>query len=100
LNTVGPTLMAYGTEEQKTYYLPRILTGHHDYPIGYSQPEAVTDIATLRTRAVRAGDHWVNDGQKIFTSNPQQADWISHACRTNADAPKHSGITINQDPTH
>ncbi|WP_098008414.1 acyl-CoA dehydrogenase family protein [Streptomyces sp. sk226] len=99
LNTVGPTLMAYGTEEQKTYFLPRILSGDLVFAIGYSEPEAGTDLASLRTRAVRDGDHWVIDGQKIFTSNAQQADWIWLACRTDADAPKHRGISIILVPT-
>ncbi|MFE9459730.1 acyl-CoA dehydrogenase family protein [Streptomyces californicus] len=99
LNTVGPTLMAYGNEEQKTYFLPRILSGDLVFAIGYSEPEAGTDLASLRTRAVRDGDDWVIDGQKIFTSNAQQADWIWLACRTDPDAPKHRGISIILVPT-
>ncbi|MEU5326301.1 acyl-CoA dehydrogenase family protein [Streptomyces parvus] len=99
LNTVGPTLMAYGTEEQKAYFLPRILGGDLVFAIGYSEPEAGTDLAALRTRAVRDGDDWVVDGQKIFTSNAQQADWIWLACRTDPEAPKHRGISIILVPT-
>ncbi|MFF8614628.1 acyl-CoA dehydrogenase family protein [Streptomyces sp. NPDC015350] len=110
LNTVGPTLMAYGTEEQKAYFLPRILSGDLVFAIGYSEPEAGTDLAALRTRAVReappptsrgngSGEHWVIDGQKIFTSNAQNADWIWLACRTDPDAPKHRGISIVLVPT-
>ncbi|MEV8448986.1 acyl-CoA dehydrogenase family protein [Streptomyces parvus] len=99
LNTVGPTLMAYGTEEQKAYFLPRILAGDLVFAIGYSEPEAGTDLAALRTRAVRDGDDWVIDGQKIFTSNAQQADWIWLACRTDPEAPKHRGISIVLVPT-
>ncbi|MFJ1955289.1 acyl-CoA dehydrogenase family protein [Streptomyces microflavus] len=106
LNTVGPTLMKYGTEEQKAYFLPRILSGDLVFAIGYSEPEAGTDLAALRTRAVRDGDNgdgnggdWVIDGQKIFTSNAQQADWIWLACRTDPDAPKHRGISIILVPT-
>ncbi|WP_098898770.1 acyl-CoA dehydrogenase family protein [Streptomyces sp. st77] len=99
LNTVGPTLMAYGTEEQKAYFLPRILAGDLVFAIGYSEPEAGTDLAALRTRAVRDGDDWVIDGQKIFTSNAQQADWIWLACRTGPEAPKHRGISIVLVPT-
>ncbi|MEU4918903.1 acyl-CoA dehydrogenase family protein [Streptomyces parvus] len=99
LNTVGPTLMAYGTEEQKAYFLPRILGGDLVFAIGYSEPEAGTDLAALRTRAVRDGDDWVIDGQKIFTSNAQQADWIWLACRTDPEAPKHRGISIVLVPT-
>ncbi|MFJ3969853.1 acyl-CoA dehydrogenase family protein [Streptomyces parvus] len=99
LNTVGPTLMAYGTEEQKAYFLPRILAGDLVFAIGYSEPGAGTDLAALRTRAVRDGDDWVIDGQKIFTSNAQQADWIWLACRTDPEAPKRRGISIVLVPT-
>lgn len=94
LNTVGPTLMKYGTQEQKDYFLPRILKGEIVFAIGYSEPEAGTDLASLRTRAVREGGEWVIDGQKIFTSNAQNADWIWLACRTDPEAPKHKGISI------
>ncbi|MGP3636887.1 acyl-CoA dehydrogenase family protein [Streptomyces sp. 24-1644] len=99
LNTVGPTLMKYGTEEQKAYFLPRILSGELVFAIGYSEPEAGTDLAALRTRAVRDGACWVIDGQKIFTSNAQNADWIWLACRTDPEAPKHKGISIILVPT-
>ncbi|MEU6766407.1 acyl-CoA dehydrogenase family protein [Streptomyces sp. NPDC046853] len=115
LNTVGPTLMKYGTEEQKAAFLPRILSGDLVFAIGYSEPSAGTDLASLRTRAVRdtgepgeagepegtgvTGGAWVIDGQKIFTSNAQNADWIWLACRTDPDAPKHQGISIILVPT-
>ncbi|MGW6008771.1 acyl-CoA dehydrogenase family protein [Streptomyces sp. NPDC055210] len=136
LNTVGPTLMKYGTEEQKDYFLPRILRGELVFAIGYSEPSAGTDLASLRTRAVRVGGPegrsgqerrerqdgrerqdwcegqeeragldegpgggWVVDGQKVFTSNAQRADWIWLACRTDPDAPKHKGISILLVPT-
>ncbi|MFJ8012040.1 acyl-CoA dehydrogenase family protein [Streptomyces sp. NPDC096339] len=99
LNTVGPTLMKYGTQEQKEYFLPRILKGEIVFAIGYSEPEAGTDLASLRTRAVRDGGDWVIDGQKIFTSNAQNADWIWLACRTDPEAPKHKGISIILVPT-
>ncbi|WP_405830939.1 acyl-CoA dehydrogenase family protein [Streptomyces sp. NBC_00105] len=99
LNTVGPTLMKYGTQEQKDYFLPRILTGDIVFAIGYSEPEAGTDLASLRTRAVRDGADWLIDGQKIFTSNAQNADWIWLACRTDPEAPKHKGISIILVPT-
>ncbi|MFI1481500.1 acyl-CoA dehydrogenase family protein [Streptomyces sp. NPDC020747] len=100
LNTVGPTLMKYGTEEQKDYFLPRILRGELVFAIGYSEPSAGTDLAALRTRAVRVGGgEWLVDGQKVFTSNAQQADWIWLACRTDPDAPKHKGISILLVPT-
>ncbi|MGW0565870.1 acyl-CoA dehydrogenase family protein [Streptomyces tauricus] len=148
LNTVGPTLMKYGTEEQKDFFLPRILRGELVFAIGYSEPSAGTDLASLRTRAVRVGGRgpsagagdgdgdegegegggardgdgdpgrgareglerragfdedpggeWIVDGQKVFTSNAQHADWIWLACRTDPDAPKHKGISILLVPT-
>ncbi|MCX2179074.1 acyl-CoA dehydrogenase family protein [Streptomyces sp. SKN60] len=101
LNTVGPTLMKYGTEDQKATLLPRILRGEAVFAIGYSEPEAGTDLASLRTKAVRDGDSWVIDGQKIFTSNAQNADWIWLACRTAPDpeTPRHHGISIILVPT-
>ncbi|MER5438310.1 acyl-CoA dehydrogenase family protein [Streptomyces sp. NPDC002790] len=101
LNTVGPTLMKYGTEEQKAYFLPRILKGDLVFAIGYSEPSAGTDLASLRTRAVRdeASGDWAIDGQKVFTSNAQNADWIWLACRTDPEAPKHKGISIILVPT-
>lgn len=99
LNTVGPTLMRYGSEEQKAFFLPRILMGDLVFAIGYSEPSAGTDLAALRTRAVRDGEGWRIDGQKIFTSNAQNADWIWLACRTDPEAPKHRGISILLVPT-
>ncbi|WP_329622266.1 acyl-CoA dehydrogenase family protein [Streptomyces sp. NBC_01255] len=103
LNTVGPTLMKYGTDEQKAYLLPRILRGETVFAIGYSEPEAGTDLASLRTRAVRDGEgdgaDWLIDGQKIFTSNAQNADWIWLACRTDPAASPHRGISIVLVPT-
>ncbi|KPI04105.1 acyl-CoA dehydrogenase family protein [Streptomyces mirabilis] len=99
LNTVGPTLMRYGSEAQKEYFLPRVLSGDLVFAIGYSEPSAGTDLASLRTRAVREGESWLIDGQKIFTSNAQHADWIWLACRTDPDAPKHRGISIVLVPT-
>lgn len=99
LNTVGPTLMKYGTEEQKRSFLPRILSGEVVFAIGYSEPEAGTDLASLRTRAVRDGDEWLIDGAKTFTSNAHNADWIWLACRTDPAARKHEGISIILVPT-
>ncbi|MFF7125691.1 acyl-CoA dehydrogenase family protein [Streptomyces sp. NPDC008240] len=99
LNTVGPTLMKYGSERQKAHFLPRILAGDLVFAIGYTEPSAGTDLASLRTRAVREGDGWRIDGQKIFTSGAQHADWIWLACRTDPDAPKHRGISLLLVPT-
>jgi alkylation response protein AidB-like acyl-CoA dehydrogenase len=99
INTVGPALMQFGTEEMKTDILPRILQGRCFFSIGYSEPNAGTDLASLQTRAVRDGDQWVINGQKIFTSLTDHADYIWLACRTNPDAPKHRGISIVLVPT-
>ena len=94
VNTVGPTLMKYGTEEQKERFLPGILAGDIVFAIGYTEPEAGTDLASLKTRAVLDGDEWIVDGNKIFTSGANTADYVWLACRTDADAPKHKGISI------
>ncbi|MFE7421483.1 acyl-CoA dehydrogenase family protein [Rhodococcus sp. NPDC057529] len=99
VNTVGPTLMKYGTEEQKARFLPGILAGDIVFAIGYTEPEAGTDLASLQTRAVRDGDSWIVDGNKIFTSGANTADYVWLACRTDADAPKHKGISILIVPT-
>ena len=94
LQTVGPTLQANGTGEQKAFFLPRILAGELHFAIGYTEPEAGTDLASLRTRAVRDGDSYVVNGQKIFTTGAHDADYIWLACRTDPDAPRHKGISI------
>jgi len=94
LQTVGPTLQAYGTEEQKAFFLPKILAGELHFAIGYSEPDAGTDLASLRTSAVRDGDTYVVNGQKIFTTGGHDADYIWLAVRTDPDAPKHKGISI------
>jgi 3-oxocholest-4-en-26-oyl-CoA dehydrogenase alpha subunit len=99
INTVGPTLMAFGTEDHKQRYLPGILSGDVNFAIGYTEPEAGTDLASLRTRAVLDGDEWVINGNKVFTSGANQADYIWLACRTDPDAPKHKGISIIIVPT-
>ncbi len=94
LNTVGPTLMQFGSDEQKRELLPRILRGECHFCIGYSEPGAGTDLASLKTRAVREGDHYVVNGQKVFTSLADFADYVWLAVRTDPDAPKHRGISI------
>ncbi len=99
LNTVGPTLMRYGSAEQKAFFLPGILAGEINCAIGYTEPGAGTDLASLRTRAVRDGDEWVIDGNKIFTSGADQADYVWLATRTDPEAPKHKGISIFMVPT-
>jgi alkylation response protein AidB-like acyl-CoA dehydrogenase len=99
VNTVGPTLMRFGTEEQKTAYLPGILSGELNFAIGYTEPGAGTDLASLRTSATLDGDEWVINGGKVFTSGANQADMIWLACRTDPDLPKHKGISIILVPT-
>ena len=99
INTVGPTVMRYGTETQKSFFLPRILAGEVNFAIGYTEPEAGTDLASLRTRAVRDGDEYIINGAKIFTSGADMADYIWLAARTNVDVPKHKGISIICVPT-
>src|SRR5690349_5581079 len=94
LNTVGPTIMRYGTDEQKEYFLPRILAGDLHFSIGYSEPSSGTDLASLKTKAVREGDEWVINGQKMWTSLIQYADWIWLACRTDPDLPRHKGLSM------
>jgi alkylation response protein AidB-like acyl-CoA dehydrogenase len=109
LQTVGPVLQAHGTPWQREFFLPRILAGAIQFAIGYTEPDAGTDLAALRTRAVRAsatedsaaGDgatadsaDYLVDGQKIFTTGAHEADYIWLACRTDPDAPRHKGISI------
>jgi alkylation response protein AidB-like acyl-CoA dehydrogenase len=94
LNSVGPTLMALGTDEQKTRLLPGILKGEVHFSIGYTEPSAGTDLASLKTRAVRDGDEYVINGQKIFTSAIQYADYVWLAARTDPEAPKHKGLSV------
>jgi alkylation response protein AidB-like acyl-CoA dehydrogenase len=108
LQTVGPTLQAHGTPAQKAFFLPKILAGEVHFAIGYTEPEAGTDLAALRTRAVRmtggsaggmgrpagCGDYYVVDGEKIFTTGGHDADYVWLACRTDPGAPRHKGISI------
>jgi alkylation response protein AidB-like acyl-CoA dehydrogenase len=99
INTVGKTIMQFGSEEQKKKFLPKILAGECHFSIGYTEPGAGTDLASLRTAAVKDGDEWVINGQKIYTSLASYADYIWLAARTDPDAPKHKGITIFLVPT-
>jgi 3-oxocholest-4-en-26-oyl-CoA dehydrogenase alpha subunit len=113
INTVGPTIMRFGTPEQRDRYLPRIAAGEIHFSIGYSEPEAGTDLAALRTRAVRVkgdseegmgrgaggGADYVINGQKMWTSLIQYADYVWLACRTDPEAPRHRGLSILIVPT-
>lgn len=94
LQTVGPTLQLLGTEEQKKKFLPGILAGEVHFAIGYSEPEAGTDLASLRTTAVRHGDEYIVNGQKMWTTGAHDADYVWLACRTDPTAAKHKGISI------
>jgi alkylation response protein AidB-like acyl-CoA dehydrogenase len=99
LNTVGPTIMRHGTEEQKRSLLPRIAGGELHFAIGYSEPGAGTDLASLKTRAVRQGDEYVINGQKMWTSLVSSADYIWLAARTDPDAVRHRGLSVLLVPT-
>jgi 3-oxocholest-4-en-26-oyl-CoA dehydrogenase alpha subunit len=105
INTVGPTIMRFGTPEQKAFYLPKIAAGEIHFSIGYSEPEAGTDLAALRTVAVRVkgegevGGEYVIDGQKMWTSLIQHADYVWLACRTDPSAERHRGLSIIIVPT-
>ncbi|MGH9096630.1 MAG: acyl-CoA dehydrogenase family protein, partial [Acidimicrobiales bacterium] len=99
LNSVGPTLMALGTPEQKDRILPGILRGEVHFSIGYTESSAGTDLASLTTRAVRDGDEYVITGEKLYTSAIQYADYVWLAARTDPEAPKHKGLSVFIVPT-
>ena len=108
INTVGPTIMRFGTPAQKSFYLPRIAAGEIHFSIGYSEPEAGTDLASLRTTAVRVkgegqgeagGDDYLINGQKMWTSLIQYADYVWLACRTDPQAERHRGLSVIIVPT-
>jgi alkylation response protein AidB-like acyl-CoA dehydrogenase len=99
INSVAPTIMAFGTEEQKKFFLPKIAAGELHFAIGYSEPGAGTDLASLRTTAVRDGDEYVINGQKMWTSLIAYADYVWLAARTNPEAKKHRGISMLIVPT-
>ncbi len=99
LNTVGPTLVAHGSPEQRQRYLPPILRGECHFSIGYTEPASGTDLASLRTRAERDGDHYVVTGQKIWNSYGSIADYVWLAVRTDPDARRHKGISVLIVPT-
>ncbi len=94
LAMIGPTLLEYGTEEQKQRHLPKIISGEVRWCQGYSEPGSGSDLASLQTKAVLEGDHFVINGQKIWTSGAQYADWMFALVRTNPDAAKHDGISF------
>ena len=91
---VGPTLMTYGTPEQQAAFLPRIAKGEIDFALGYTEPDAGTDLASLQLRAIRDGDDYVLNGIKRFTSAAHRAEYVWLAARTDPAAPKHRGISM------
>lgn len=94
LTMIGPTLLEFGSEEQKQRHIPKIVSGEINWCQGYSEPGAGSDLASLQTKAVLNGDHFVINGQKIWTSGAQYADWMFALVRTDPDASKHEGISF------
>ena len=98
VSTVGPALMDFGTQEQKREFLPRILAGECHFSIGYSEPNAGTDLASLSTAAVKDGKEWVINGTKMFTSGANDTDYIWLAARTDPSAPKVPPVSQECEP--
>ena len=94
MNMVGPTLIRHGSDEQKAAHLPRITSNEVIWCQGYSEPGAGSDLASLQTRAVRDGDEYVINGQKVWNTVGHKADWMLLLTRTDPEAPKHRGITM------
>ncbi len=99
INSIGPTIMQYGTEEQKQKFLAPILAGEIQFAIGYSEPEAGTDLASLKTKAVRSGDEYIVNGQKMWTSLVEYSQYVWLAVRTDPDVKKHKGLSVLIVPT-
>src|ERR1700761_4139593 len=91
---IGPTILDYGTEAQKQKHIPPIVRGEVQWCVGYSEPNAGSDLASLQTKAVDAGDHWIINGQKTWTSGAQYSDWCGCLVRTDPSAKKHDGISF------
>ena len=98
IGMIGHTIIEWGTDEQKNHFLPRILDGSDVWCQGYSEPNSGSDLASLATRAELDGDEWVIDGQKIWTSQGHNANWIFVLCRTEPSAVKHAGISFLMCP--
>jgi alkylation response protein AidB-like acyl-CoA dehydrogenase len=94
LSLIGPTILAAGTEQQKQFFIPKILSGEHRWAQGYSEPDAGSDLASIRTRAALRGDEWVVNGQKTWQTAGDAANWIFVLARTDQAAAKHAGLSL------